>query len=35
MTQLKRKAGLVDDFWSPDLTLARYQVRKFTESSDG
>ena len=35
MTQLKRKAGVVDDFWSPDLTLARYQVRKFTESSDG
>ena len=35
MTQLKRKAGLVDNFWSPALTLARYQVRKFEESSDG
>lgn len=35
MTQLKRKAGLRDDFWSADVTLARYQVRKFKEVSDG
>ena len=35
MTQLKRKAGLRDDFWSADVTLARYQVRKFKEASDG
>ena len=35
ITQLKRKAGLRDDFWSPDVMLARYQVRKFKEVSDG
>ena len=32
---LKRKAGLRDDFWSADVTLARYQVRKYKERSDG
>lgn len=35
MTQLKRKAGLGDDYWSPEVTLARYQVRKFKESAHG
>lgn len=35
ITQLKRKAGLRDNFWSPDVKLARYQVRKFEEVSDG
>jgi AMMECR1 domain-containing protein len=28
---LKRKAGLPDDFWADDLTLARYQVQAFEE----
>ena len=35
ITQLKRKAGLRDDFWSPDVMLARYLVRKFKEVSNG
>jgi AmmeMemoRadiSam system protein A len=35
MTHLKRKAGLRDDFWSADVTLARYQVRKYKEAADG
>ena len=29
---LKRKAGLPVDYWGPDVELARYQVRKFSES---
>ncbi|MDE2405098.1 MAG: AmmeMemoRadiSam system protein B [Sphingomonadales bacterium] len=28
---LKRKAGLPGDFWSPDLALSRYTVRKWQE----
>jgi AmmeMemoRadiSam system protein A len=35
MAHLKRKAGLPSDFWGPDVTLARYQVRKFKESATG
>lgn len=35
ITQLKRKAGLRDDFWSPEVALARYQVHKYKEVSDG
>lgn len=35
INHLKRKAGLHDDFWSEDITLARYQARKFKETSDG
>ena len=31
LTALKRKAGLPDDFWADDLTLARYQVQAFEE----
>lgn len=29
---LKRKAGLPADFWSPDLRLSRYTVRKWSEA---
>lgn len=32
MTQLKRKAGLRGDFWSPDMLLARYHVQKWKEA---
>lgn len=32
MAQLKRKAGLPADFWSSDVKLSRYTVRKFRES---
>ncbi len=31
LAQLKRKAGLDDDFWSLDVTLARYCVEKWKE----
>ena len=31
LRQLKRKAGLEEDFWSPDLRLWRYTVVKFCE----
>lgn len=30
---LRRKAGLAPDFWAPDLSLARYTVRKFRETA--
>ena len=33
--ELRRKAGLPRDFWSPDLTLSRYGVRKWTEPHTG
>ena len=32
LAQLKLKAGLAADFWSPQLRLQRYQVRKWRES---
>lgn len=32
MTQLRRKAGLPDDFWAEDIKLSRYTVRKYKES---
>jgi AmmeMemoRadiSam system protein B/AmmeMemoRadiSam system protein A len=32
LRQLKRKAGLPDAFWAPDLVLERYTVRKWTEA---
>lgn len=31
LRQLKRKAGLPADFWSPEIRLSRYQVRRWTE----
>jgi AmmeMemoRadiSam system protein A len=31
LAQLKHKAGLPSDFWSPDLRLQRYTVTKWTE----
>jgi AmmeMemoRadiSam system protein A len=31
MAQLKRKAGLPDDFWSEDVKLSRYSVTKWSE----
>jgi uncharacterized protein len=31
MSQLKRKAGLADNFWSKDLRLYRYEVQKWSE----
>jgi hypothetical protein len=31
IAQLKRKAGLPVDFWSADLSISRYTVKKFTE----
>lgn len=32
MAHLKRKAGLSADYWSQDVTLARYTVEKWKES---
>ncbi|MBE2263300.1 MAG: AmmeMemoRadiSam system protein B [Burkholderiaceae bacterium] len=32
MAQLKRKAGLAGDFWSDDVQLSRYKVRKWKEA---
>ncbi|HMM75356.1 MAG TPA: AmmeMemoRadiSam system protein B [Gammaproteobacteria bacterium] len=32
LAQLKRKAGLPVDFWTPDMKLARYGVRKWSEA---
>lgn len=34
LAALKRKAGLRADFWSPELRLERYQVRKFCDAED-
>jgi AmmeMemoRadiSam system protein A len=31
LAQLKRKAGLAEDFWSDDLRLHRYTVTKWAE----
>ena len=31
MSELKRKAGLAEDFWSKDLRLHRYEVQKWSE----
>ncbi len=31
MYELKRKAGLAEDFWSKDLRLYRYEVQKWSE----
>lgn len=31
MAQLKRKAGLPDDFWDDDVRLSRYTVTKWSE----
>lgn len=31
MRHLKRKAGLPEDFWSPEIRLFRYTVEKWTE----
>ena len=28
MAALKRKAGLAEDFWAPDVRLSRYRVTK-------
>lgn len=33
LAQLKRKAGLPADFWSPDVQLATYTVQKFHETN--
>lgn len=33
MAQLKRKAGLAPDFWSDEVTLSRYTVRKWKEGT--
>ena len=30
--QLKRKAGLPDTFWAPEVKLSRYEVRKWKET---
>jgi AmmeMemoRadiSam system protein B/AmmeMemoRadiSam system protein A len=32
VAELKRKAGLASEFWSPELRFSRYTVEKFTES---
>jgi len=32
MSQLKQKAGLPPDFWSPEVILERYQVKKWKEA---
>ena len=34
LAALKRKAGLPPDFWSPELRLSRYRVRKFAEAQE-
>lgn len=31
MTELKRKVGLDEDFWSPEVRLYRYEVQKWSE----
>ena len=31
MSELKRKVGLAEDFWSKDLRLYRYEVQKWSE----
>ncbi len=31
LSALKRKAGLPEDFWAPDLRIARYTVSKWSE----
>jgi len=31
MSELKRKAGLAEDFWSMDVKLYRYEVQKWSE----
>ncbi len=31
MSELKRKAGLAEDFWSKDVKLYRYEVQKWSE----
>lgn len=33
MAHLKQKAGLAADFWSPDVQLQRYEVRKWKETT--
>lgn len=33
LAHLKRKAGLAPDFWSADLRVSRYTVRKWSEAS--
>ncbi|HEY3328167.1 MAG TPA: AmmeMemoRadiSam system protein B [Novimethylophilus sp.] len=35
MAHLKRKAGLPQNFWSPDVKLYRYTVEKWKEYKDG
>ena len=30
---LKRKAGLLEDFWSDDVRVSRYTVEKFVEGT--
>ena len=32
LAELKRKAGLAGDFWSPRMNIGLYQVTKFKES---
>ncbi|HEX6733599.1 MAG TPA: AmmeMemoRadiSam system protein A [Azonexus sp.] len=32
LAQLKRKAGLADDYWGPEVRLERYTVRKWQEA---
>ncbi len=33
MAQLKKKAGVPVDYWGPDVTLERYEVKKWKEAS--
>jgi AMMECR1 domain-containing protein len=33
MAHLKQKAGLPADYWSPDVELQRYEVRKWKEAT--
>ena len=33
MRALKRKAGLLEDFWSDDVRVSRYTVEKFVEGA--
>jgi len=34
LAQLKRKAGLAEDFWATDIQLSRYTVAKYGEATE-
>ena len=34
LRKLKVKAGLPEDFWSPEIVVRRYQTQSWTEAAD-